>query len=88
MAHVIRELNLGDASDQLVRELSQLRNEFVHAAGQNSISTSAALNYIEACEQLSEAVASKGRSKMQHPSRSQVWQELRQQSAGFWHNGA
>lgn len=60
--------------EQVARELSDLRNGVAHRAGE--VSTTGALDYIAACDRLTEALVLNAVSKLRHPSRSDVTQRL------------
>lgn len=59
---------------QIARELSDLRNGVAHRAGE--VSTTGALDYIAACERLTEALVFNAVSKLRHPSRSDLSRRL------------
>lgn len=60
--------SLADDYLSIARDLNRLRNRVTH--GDEDVTYSAALSFINACEPLGEAIASLGLSKSRHPSRS------------------
>jgi hypothetical protein len=60
---------------EVAENLIRLRNDVVHTKGVD-VTATGALNYIEACQQVAEAIRYRAVSKARHPSRSAVMSEL------------